>query len=395
MLASVEPTGAQSDGLLLKLSLCRSYVIPCQRNVNLPTGGSVTLDLRLAAPAATPDGKPLALVGWYAGLRLSGAAGLHPIPADTLGNPVRERGEPELALNDLIPLSRGTANTALATLSYLRVRNRFDAAAGRLDYGIATVGHLSRPTHPPDLPLSPGSDLLLGRVTWQGSRTGRTELAAVDSAPDAVKAVILDAAGNQATATVSTAKPLAVVNVGNRAEKARLLGRVWADLPAPEGLRHPIAGKFAVQFWPAGAIPHWQGGNDAPAVTFTNVSSDQDGNFTIRDLPPELMPSGLYDLRVITHGALPATVRNVPVDTSGPAGVRLPALVAVNFGALTSGDLNGDYIIDDNDLAVLRLRFARLAGGKDGDDLTDLNRDGITDGQDFSLLAANLGKKGK
>ena len=74
---------------------------------------------------------------------------------------------------------------------------------------------------------------------------------------------------------------------------------------------------------------------------------------------------------------------------------ELPYVVNADFGALPGGDLNGDNLINEADLLALKSVFGARSKSVDGGMAADLNRDGVIDGQDFSLMAVNYGRRGE
>jgi hypothetical protein len=64
--------------------------------------------------------------------------------------------------------------------------------------------------------------------------------------------------------------------------------------------------------------------------------------------------------------------------------VEIPIVVPANAGSKTPGDIDGDGVVNGNDLAML---FNNWGGAG----ATDLNGDGVTNGNDLSILLANWG----
>ena len=64
--------------------------------------------------------------------------------------------------------------------------------------------------------------------------------------------------------------------------------------------------------------------------------------------------------------------------------VEIPIVVPANAGSKTPGDIDGDGVVNGNDLAML---FNNWGGAG----ATDLNGDGVTNGDDLSILLANWG----
>lgn len=68
----------------------------------------------------------------------------------------------------------------------------------------------------------------------------------------------------------------------------------------------------------------------------------------------------------------------------------VPGLVVVNTPRDNRGDLNGNGIVDDEDLATLMRSINKSSGDPCYNDQADLNKDGIVDVRDLSILATNL-----
>ena len=389
---------AQSTAASSTFQLCRSYVIPCQREVNLPVGGKAIFDLRLAFPQSFASLESISVVAWYTRILLQGKGVSVVMDDGSTGHPVQEVGAPDLVLEGMSSLPGNVEEGGRNPGQYLRIQNDYDPLRGILEYGVTMVGHLAGQPSPGALPLKPGEELLVGRVVLLGEQSGRTLLSEDTSALGSSSAVVLDSAGNVATVSLNASYPLAVVNAGPGAEKARLAGSVRPGLPfstvgSTRGTG-PFPGEFAVEFWRSGATPPWRGGTDFPVATFSNLAVDDTGRFTIRDLAPALLPAGTYDLRVRTKGYLPVLAQAVNIDTSGQGQEQLPAIVEVAFPPLPAGDLNGDQVVNDSDLEILKASFGKLAVTAE-EAAADINGDEIIDGQDFSSLAANYGKVGE
>ena len=224
---------------------------------------------------------------------------------------------------------------------------------------------------------------------------GTTQLLAEDSATYSPQVVIMGSSSGLSQSDLKVDGPLAVINVGPTAEKARLQGHVWSDLPTGEDSFHPFTGTFDVQFWQPGTVPVWQGGTDHPTATFTNLTADGEGNYHVPDLAPPLIPAGSYDLRARGTGTLSILEQDVHVDTSGSSGQPLPITVIINLGPLPSGDLTGDNSINEGDLSFLKSNFGSMVSRGEAGATGDINDDGLVDGQDFSLVAANFGRQGE
>jgi hypothetical protein len=62
--------------------------------------------------------------------------------------------------------------------------------------------------------------------------------------------------------------------------------------------------------------------------------------------------------------------------------------------ALLPGDLNGDNVVNIDDLAILVVAYGSSEGDPNWNPVADLNCDGVVDLSDFALLAANYGLTG-
>ncbi len=384
-----------ADNPVVTIQVCRINVTPCQRKVNLPVDGEVTLGLYLNAAESLNWSEANSLIAWEVHLRLTGGAGAGlAVLVGPNGAPVREQGESGLVLDGLVRLSPDT--DLAATDSYYRVQNSYDLVTGQLDFSVTLIGFSPSNSSDGLMFLEPGAQLLLGLITLQGVAPVSSDLVAAGSSGPPFQIVTITQSGAVTPRAVGgSGEPLSVANVGPAAEKARLRGLVWAQKTEVEKPPRPFRRRFTLTFWTAGAVPRWRGGEDMPALSFANLSAEESAGFTVNDLPPELVPAGVYDLRVNGVGTLSVLAPAVVVDTSGADSDNLPVVVSVDFGSLPSGDINGDNRVDTTDLSALKSGF-----GKDGKDIAfnpaaDFNGDAVVDGQDFSLMAVNLYRVGQ
>ena len=395
---SVNPAASVANpvpGLAATLQICRVDVTPCQREVNLPVDGEVVLDLFLTPAAGWNPPEAHFLVAWETHFQLTGDAEVKLVKVGPAGAPVQEQGSSRLVLDGLARLSRNSGTAAVPAGRYYRVQNRYDQTTGRLDFSVTLAGF--SPDNPPTdlMALTPETRLLLGVITIRGATPGRAELTAANSAGRPFQIVTITGAGKATPRPVDTGQPLVVVNVGPAAEQARLRGQVWAQSPAGEEKSHPFGRQFTLTFWQEGAVPPWRGGEAAPVVAFTSLTADRRAGFIVKDLPRELIPPGVYDLRVKGVGALSRRVPGVTVDLSGAAPDNRPVIVSVDFGALPYGDINGDNGVDRADLSAFKPGFGQTGKGGAFNPAADFNGDKVVDSQDFSLLAANFNRMGE
>ena len=371
------------------MRLCRVYVIPCQQEVNLPIRGEVTLSLFVDRLETLDSRDTWSLAAWYVRLLLQGEDAVRVRNGGSAGNPFQERGFPGLALNGWTHLSGQSDLSDPEARHYYPVRNGHNVSKDFLEYGVTLVAAQPDSLSGPTMPLPAGDRIALGNVTFQGARAGTTHLEASDSTTSLPQIVVASESGDPQPIDLGTFPPVAVVNVGPEAEKARLQGRIWSDLPMDAESFHPYTGEFEVELWQSGAVPTWRGGTDRPVAVFTHLTADREGDYRVLDLAPQIVPSGRYDLRAQGPGTLTVLAGGVRIDTSGNRRGDLPVVVEVDFGPLPSGDLNGDNVIDEEDLAALEGVFGTLIKGSNTPIPGDINDDGVVDGQDFSRLAAS------
>ena len=110
-----------------------------------------------------------------------------------------------------------------------------------------------------------------------------------------------------------------------------------------------------------------------------NVTTDQEGSFTIPDVA-----SDIYDIGV----KCPRSLSELVTGVGFPGGATIP----VDFGTLREGDANDDDVITGLDYAVLWSFFGQTSG--EALEKCDFNRDGAVTGVDYSLLWNNFGQIG-
>ena len=394
LLVLAQASASQPGQPVPTLELCRVDVSPCQRVVNLAPGqeGTLALFVGLPEPASYRPGR--SLVAWHVRLNVVGSDVVEFPDAETTGLPFREQAGPQAALagmnslNTVPPADRAGGN-------YYRIKNSYSVRERSLEYAVTIVGGKVGQSAQLQLRLKAGERKLLGTLTLRGKGAGVARLVVDSTERAASKLVMLDPAGELSVADLASREPLAQANVGPAAEKVRLEGQIWSDVPTWEDSRQPFIKPFSMEVWEEDAVPVWQGGPDLPLATFNHVRPDDNGEFVIRDLPAELIPVGTYDLRVTGQGTLSYLFQDVGIESSlHPSGGPTQVL-SVTLGPLPSGDLNGDNLVDDNDLSQLVASFGREIGETEAGSTADFNADGVVDGQDFSLLVANYGRRGE
>ena len=236
--------------------------------------------------------------------------------------------------------------------------------------------------------------MLLGTLTLRGNRAGTARLAVDSTNPTASTLVMRDPSGELSVVDVAARDSSALVNVGSEAEKTRLEGRVWSDIPVGQGSFRPFTKTFRIEFRKQGLVSESQRDTGQPPPTFYNLRADDNGIFNIRDIPQELVPEGTYNLRAIGDGRLPYIHENVRVEASVRQPGGPPQVLGVTLGPLRSGDLNGDAVVDSHDLSLFAPSFGREVHEMASGLQADFNSDGVVDGQDFSLMVANYGSRG-
>ncbi|MDE2844594.1 MAG: dockerin type I repeat-containing protein [Chloroflexota bacterium] len=334
------------------------------------------------------------MVSWHVSLDLEGNDTLKVVSFPNRNMPFRESGHPDLVLNEWRRLSTDSIPPNREP-GFFGFRNSYDSEQGILQYGVTLVGADGDSEKSAAVPLSSWEERLLGLFTMEGSAIGTVNLIPVTGNNAGSRIAVLDELGEVRVIDAAVQTPLAVVNVGPNAEKARIEGHVGSDVPRHDGESTPYRDPFQIEIWRRGAVPPWKGGQDQPLVTYFNIESDKTGSFSVSDISPQLIPSGIYDLRLKGESTLSAAQNGKNIDTSGESASELPYVVNADFGALPGGDLNGDNLINEADLLALKSVFGARSKSVDGGMAADLNRDGVIDGQDFSLMAVNYGRRGE
>ena len=350
--------------------------------------------LVLRAPEQVSLMSGRSLVGWSIRLKVMGNDAVDFPDAEATGILFQEQPRPTAALAGM-GLLNASAEADPANRKYFRVKNSYSEQDRSLEYAVTFVSNeISEEAHP-QLMLMPGKQMLLGALTIRGSGIGTTRVTVDSTDPDSSILVMANPAGELSATDLARQDSLAQVNVGPAAEKLRLEGQALSDVPDDVNSHLPFTRPFRIEVWVQGAIPKWQGGADQPLATFDSVRPDNNGNFVVRDLPAEFIQAGTYDLRVTGDGTLSFLYRNVRIDPSIHQHGASPQVVSVVLGPFPSGDLDGDNLVNDDDLSLLKASFGKEVYATDSRTIADFNADGVVDGQDFSLMAVNYGRQGE
>ena len=393
-MALVQASASQSGQLSPTFTLCRIDVSPCQREVNLAPGEEVTLALFVRLPDSTGVEPAQSLIAWYLRLEITGDDVAAFPDWEATGLPFREQGRPQAALTDLNPIN--AVNQAVSSAGrYYRVKNTYSEQERRLEFAVTLLADEAGDEAIPHLRLGTGDGVMLGMLTLRGSGVGTARVVTDSAGPTTSKLVLQGSSGEPSPVNLSNRKTLAQVTVGPDAERVRLEGQVWSDVPGDPDSYRPFTKRFRIEVWNQGSIPAWQGGSDVPLATFTNLQADDNGGFVIRDIPQELIREGVYDMRATGEGTLSYLQRDTIIGSSVHQSGGSPQVVQATLGPMPSGDLNGDNVVDDHDLSTLAPNYGRAAPEGKARLPADLNDDGVIDGQDFSLVAANYGMRGE
>jgi hypothetical protein len=151
-----------------------------------------------------------------------------------------------------------------------------------------------------------------------------------------------------------------------------------------------LTGTVALQGRPPAPHARWQvplvvdfyaaGNNTTPAFSY-NVTTDQNGIFTISDLP-----LGTYTISVKN----PHTLKRVKHSQVIVGGNN-----AVSMETLLEGDVNNDNYVTLSDISILINNFNKTVGDPGVDPRADLNGDGFITLSDLSLLINNFNQAGE
>ena len=363
----------------LSFSICRTHVSPCQRDLSIPVGDAAALDLVVQGDFDALAEKGYGgLLAWETHVLLSGDA------ADlrrTDGLAVQERGEPELALSEISPLTEPDA----PSLRYFTVQNRYDTGSGQVDYAVALIGPESPPAWPGTPLAASGQPIALGRIHLEGLAPGSLELS--DAAPGS-QMVLSDANAGRELVRPTVSEPLATLRVGPVTTPG-IVGKVELGLAGGPTIL-PFPAEAEVSLWKPGAVPPWRSGFDAPVARFVSVALDANGQFRVPDIPASLAEPGPYDVRVKVDRAIGKVIDGMVLPGAG----ETSNLVLVAVPPLSYGDADGDNAVNGRDLEILRGNFILTSEPGEPGGSADFNYDRITDVADFSVLATNFGALG-
>ena len=366
----------------IAISWCRANVSPCQTNLSIPEGGSVELDLVLNfAPATTNP----SIVAWETHHLLTDTSVAAIVPDTATSRTVQEQGAVGLALNGLTRLTAGLGSSAG---QYFTPQNNYNAISGELDYSVTLVGPAA-PMPSPSFRSDP-AQIVIGRVVVAGLSSGSSQIIAAASV-NPMQVVTHTPAGPLRSTPLAAAKtPAATIRVGP-VDTVEVRGKLAGTSRSGPSRIGSFPSTLALSFWQPGAVPAWRGGADRPTASYRGIVIDTNGEFRIADVAPSLVPAGIYDLRVKGDRNLARVIRSVVFPATG----NPQPLVHIDPPILPAGDVDGSNIVDASDVLILRNSFGQASSDPVFDDTVDLNRDGIVDVQDFSILSRNFGLRGE
>ena len=372
---------AETAGHTIAISWCRANVSPCQTNLSIPEGGTVELDLVLNfAPATTIP----SIVAWETHHLLTDTSVAAIIPDTATGRTVQEQGAVGLALNGLTRITAGLGSSAG---QYFTPQNNYNAISGELDYSVTLVGPAA-PVLSPSFRPDP-AQIVIGRVVIAGLSSGSSQIVAAASV-NPMQVVTHTPAGPLRSTPLAAAKtPAATIRVG-QVDTVEVRGKLAGTSRSVPSNIGSFPSTLALSFWQPGAVPAWRGGADRPTASYRGIVIDRNGEFRIADIAPSLVPAGIYDLRVKGDRNLARVIRSVVFPATGSP----QPLLHIDPPILPAGDVDGSNIVDAGDVLILRNSFGQASSDPVFDDKVDLNRDGIVDVQDFSILSRNFGLRG-
>ena len=354
------------------LSICRSHVLPCQKDISIPVGGSQSVDLVVET---SHPGDVAPIVAWEAHLRFTNPAA------------------PRLCSNSALPPVQTLPwwGDEWEVSDLYTPQNLCDPDSGRLDYSVLLLGQDSGGATRAISPTLSQNRTVFGSMVLHGQTPGVSRILAPNTAGSPAQLVHLDSQ-EQVGSTVLRLPTdyLASIIVG-----PVLTTRIEAFLTAPAWAsdRDPKAfpGTVTVTLWQHDAAPPWRGGSAQPAVSLMQVPVTRIGWVYVDDLPPSLLSPGEYDLRVKAEGATPQLVAGLTFPDQG----ETQHTVSVSIPPLRYGDLDGDELVDSRDLKLFRDAFGDTREKDSPFPAADFNRDSIIDATDFSILANSYGSRGE
>lgn len=394
LLVLFQASASQSGQAYPTVELCRVDASPCQREINLAPGEEITLAIYVRVPESTSVSSVQSLVAWHLRLSIEGGGVIDFPDSEAQGIPFRENDAPQSALAGMSPIDIvGQASPPAG--KYFRVKNLYSERDRRLEYAIALVGDEYESQGNLHLKMNAGEALMLGTLILRGNGTGTARLVidSADTTPSTL--VVLNQSGELHPIDLQHGETLAWVNVEPENAKVRLEGQVWSDVPDRHESYLPFSKPFRLEIWESDSLPAWQGGNDIPLETFNGLTPGYNGAFAIEYLPAEFSSGNTYDIRATGDGTLSYLYDNLRIESPANPGNDSVQVVSVTLGPLPSGDLNGDNLVNDIDLSRLTASFGREVRDGEIGALADFNSDGVVDGQDFSLMGTNYGRRGE
>ena len=259
----LHPLPIQPDEPPVSLRLCRAGVTPCQRAINLPVGAQAAVDIFVEPSPPAYTMAEFSAAAWYFQLSLEDPEIVDVSPDSGTGLPFKEQGGPGLALNGWEALASGSPQSEPARMSYHRFRNSHDPQTGALEYGVVLLGSDAADSNDTaSVTLQTGKPTLIARVTLAAKHRGETRLLLGGNASAKSGLVVYDTRGRSRQLDLAAEPPLFRLNVGPDAEKTRLGGRAWTELPGVAGLQRAFTGALEIEIREAGAVRlHWQEGS--------------------------------------------------------------------------------------------------------------------------------------
>jgi len=160
--------------------------------------------------------------------------------------------------------------------------------------------------------------------------------------------------------------------------------------PDRDGTKGTLNGAITLQARPAPPNTQWQvpltvefytNGNVATPEFTHNVTTNQNGGFTINDVP-----LGTYTIAVKNTHSLKRVLKSKSIGIG---------INSINFGTLLEGDGISDNAVNIFDLSLLGSCFGKSLGQPGYDSRVDFNGDSTINIFDLSILSANFSKTGE